>query len=192
MASYERIIESLLFVVGEDGLDPRGLSTTLDISEAAAREQLLRLADRFEHEDRTLQIVESGGVFKLVTRKEMSPYIQAYAGSLAEDSLSRAAMETLVIIAYKQPVTRADIEVIRGVKTERVIHTLSAKGLIDEAGRAKGVGRAKLYKTTDHFLDHFGLNSIEELPPLEFEETFEADGDLFFRNDPLTTEERVN
>ncbi|HAL00593.1 MULTISPECIES: SMC-Scp complex subunit ScpB [unclassified Exiguobacterium] len=189
--AYEQIIESLLFVVGDDGIDPRGLSQALEISEAAAREQLLALQTTFEAERRVLQIVESGGVFKMVTRKEMSPYIQAYAGSLAEDSLSRAAMETLVIIAYKQPVTRADIEVVRGVKTERVIHTLSAKGLIEEAGRAKGVGRAKLYKTTDHFLDHFGLNSIEELPPLEFEETFESDGDLFFRNDP-SLEERVN
>lgn len=189
--AYERIIESLLFVVGDDGIDPRGLSQVLEISEAAAREQLHALQTAFEADDRVLQIVESGGVFKMVTRKEMSPYVQAYAGSLAEDSLSRAAMETLVIIAYKQPVTRADIEVIRGVKTERVIHTLSAKGLIDEAGRAKGVGRAKLYKTTDHFLDHFGLNSIEELPPLEFEETLEADGDLFFRNEP-SLEERIN
>lgn len=96
-------------------------------------------------------------------------------------TLSQAALETLAIIAYKQPITRAEIEEIRGVKTERPLHTLSAKALIKEVGRAEGAGRAILYGTTKEFLDHFGLKNIGELPPLtEKEEEFnQEEADLF-------------
>ncbi|WP_215112841.1 SMC-Scp complex subunit ScpB [Exiguobacterium sp. s63] len=191
LLSYETIIEGLLFVVGDEGMEVRALAETLDISEAAAREQLSKLEASFKTSSRPFQLMESAGVYKLVTVPDVSPYIQKYVGTMAEQALSRAAMETLVIIAYKQPVTRADIEEIRGVKVERVIHTLLSKGLIESAGRAKTIGRAKLYRTTEHFLDHFGFNSLEELPPLTFEDELTDEGDLFFGQEPSKQEERL-
>ncbi|WP_214740953.1 MULTISPECIES: SMC-Scp complex subunit ScpB [unclassified Exiguobacterium] len=191
LLSYETIIEGLLFVVGDEGMEVRALAETLDISEAAAREQLSKLEASFKTSKRPFQLMESAGVYKLVTVPDVSPYIQKYVGTMAEQALSRAAMETLVIIAYKQPVTRADIEEIRGVKVERVIHTLLSKGLIESAGRAKTIGRAKLYRTTEHFLDHFGFNSLEELPPLTFEDELTDEGDLFFGQEPSKQEERL-
>lgn len=191
LLSYETIIESLLFVVGEEGMEVRALADTLDISEAAAREQLSKLEASFKDSGRPFQLIESAGVYKLVTIPEVSEYIQRYVGTMAEQALSRAAMETLVIIAYKQPVTRADIEEVRGVKVERVIHTLLSKGLIEAAGRAKTIGRAKLYRTTEHFLDHFGFNSLDELPPLTFEDELTDEGDLFFGQSSAITQERL-
>lgn len=191
LLSYETIIEGLLFVVGDEGMEVRALAETLDISEAAAREQLIKLETSFKSSNRPFQLMESAGVYKLVTVPDVSPYIQKYVGTMAEQALSRAAMETLVIIAYKQPVTRADIEEIRGVKVERVIHTLLSKGLIESAGRAKTIGRAKLYRTTEHFLDHFGFNSLEELPPLTFEDELTDEGDLFFGQESPKQEERL-
>ncbi|WP_215145199.1 SMC-Scp complex subunit ScpB [Exiguobacterium qingdaonense] len=191
LLSYETIIEGLLFVVGDEGMEVRALAETLDISEAAAREQLSKLEASFSTSNRPFQLMESAGVYKLVTIPDVSPYIQKYVGTMAEQALSRAAMETLVIIAYKQPVTRADIEEIRGVKVERVIHTLLSKGLIESAGRTKTIGRAKLYRTTEHFLDHFGFNSLEELPPLTFEDELTDEGDLFFGQESPKQEERL-
>ena len=191
LLSYETIIESLLFVVGEEGMEVRALADTLDISEAAAREQLNKLGASFADSGRPFQLIESGGVYKLVTIPDVSEYIQRYVGTMAEQALSRAAMETLVIIAYKQPVTRADIEEVRGVKVERVIHTLLSKGLIESAGRTKTIGRAKLYRTTEHFLDHFGFNSLEELPPLTFVDELADEGDLFFGQPASITEDRL-
>lgn len=191
LLSYETIIEGLLFVVGEEGMEVRALAETLDISEAAAREQLNKLEASFEESGRPFQLIESAGVYKLVTAPDVSPYIQKYVGAMAEQALSRAAMETLVIIAYKQPVTRADIEEVRGVKVERVIHTLLSKGLIESAGRTKSIGRAKLYRTTEHFLDHFGFNSLDELPPLTFEDELSDEGDLFFGQEAPKQEERL-
>ncbi|MGA9467502.1 MAG: SMC-Scp complex subunit ScpB [Exiguobacterium marinum] len=191
LLSYETIIEGLLFVVGDEGMEVRALAETLDISEAAAREQLSKLEISFNKSNRPFQLMESAGVYKLVTIPDVAPYIQKYVGTMAEQALSRAAMETLVIIAYKQPVTRADIEEIRGVKVERVIHTLLSKGLIESAGRAKTIGRAKLYRTTEHFLDHFGFNSLEELPPLTFEDELTDEGDLFFGQESSKQEERL-
>lgn len=191
LLSYETIIEGLLFVVGDEGMEVRALAETLDISEAAAREQLSKLEASFQSSNRPFQLMESAGVYKLVTVPDVSPYIQKYVGTMAEQALSRAAMETLVIIAYKQPVTRADIEEIRGVKVERVIHTLLSKGLIESAGRAKTIGRAKLYRTTEHFLDHFGFNTLEELPPLTFEDELTDEGDLFFGQESPKQVERL-
>ncbi|WP_214824044.1 SMC-Scp complex subunit ScpB [Exiguobacterium algae] len=191
LLSYETIIEGLLFVVGEEGMEVRALAETLDISEAAAREQLTKLEASFKDSGRPFQLIESAGVYKLVTAPDVSPYIQKYVGTMAEQALSRAAMETLVIIAYKQPVTRADIEEVRGVKVERVIHTLLSKGLIESAGRTKSIGRAKLYRTTEHFLDHFGFNSLDELPPLTFEDELSDEGDLFFGQEAPKQEERL-
>jgi segregation and condensation protein B len=123
------------------------------------------------------------GVYQLATKKEHAEYLKRLVESPGTSHLSQAALETLAIIAYKQPITRVEIEEIRGVKTERPIQTLSARALIKEVGRAEGTGRAFLYGTTKEFLDYFGLQSIDELPPLPEkieDEGTEDEADLFF------------
>ena len=109
-------------------------------------------------------IVQLAGTYQLATKKENAAYLKRLVDSPNTSTLSQAALETLAIIAYKQPITRAEIEEIRGVKTERPLHTLMSKALIKEVGRAEGTGRAYLYGTTKEFLDYFGLKNIEELP----------------------------
>ena len=123
------------------------------------------------------------GAYQLVTKKEYSPYLKKLVDSPHTSTLSQAALETLAIIAYKQPITRMEIEEIRGVKTERPLHTLVGKALIKEVGRVEGAGRAYLYGTTKEFLDYFGLKNIEDLPPLpdQMEEDYvQEEADLFF------------
>lgn len=116
-----------------------------------------------------------------MTKKENAPFIQELAEKPSPKTLSQAALETLAIIAYNQPVTRIEVEDIRGVKTERPIATLAARGLIEEAGRAEGAGRPILYKTTPEFLDAFQLKSLDKLPPLsEGEVQTQQEADLFF------------
>ena len=128
-------------------------------------------------------IVQLAGTYQLATKKENAAYLKRLVDSPNTSTLSQAALETLAIIAYKQPITRAEIEEIRGVKTERPLHTLMSKALIKEVGRAEGTGRAYLYGTTKEFLDYFGLKNIEELPqlPEKVEEEFvQEEADLFF------------
>ena len=119
----------------------------------------------------------------MTTKKEHSDYIKKLVETASSQGLSQAALETLAIIAYKQPIARAQIDEIRGVKTERPLHTLVSRALVKEVGRMEGSGRAYLYGTTKEFLDYFGLNSIEELPEIEYEEESEfeqKEADLFF------------
>lgn len=154
------------------------------MEEAEAQELVNALQEDYESdENRGLVLVLIAGVYQLATKKGHAEYLKRLVESPGTSHLSQAALETLAIIAYKQPITRAEIEEIRGVKTERPLQTLQARALIKEVGRAEGTGRAFLYGTTKEFLDYFGLKSIEELPPLpekiEDEET-EDEADLFF------------
>ncbi len=148
-------------------------------------EQVIRELEKEynENPNRGITLVQLAGAFQLVTKKEYSTYLKKLVESPHTTNLSQAGLETLAIIAYKQPITRMEIEEIRGVKTERPLHTLMAKALIKEVGRAEGAGRAYLYGTTKEFLDYFGLKSIEELPPLpekEEEDYIQEEADLFF------------
>ena len=157
--------------------------TVLDVTEFQATDIIESLKEDYEEDGRGIHIVEMAGVFQLATKKVHSDYLKKLIESSNTHGLSQAALETLAIIAYKQPITRAEIEEIRGVKTERPLHTLVSKILIKEVGRAEGSGRAYLYGTTKEFLDYFGLNSLEELPPLAdpTEENYETEeADLFF------------
>ena len=136
-----------------------------------------------ENQNRGIMIVQLAETYQLVTKKEYSPYLKKLVESPNNTALSQAALETLAIIAYKQPITRIEIEEIRGVKTDRPLQTLTAKALIKEVGRAEGPGRAYLYGTTKEFLDYFGLRNIKELPPLPEkveEENIQEEADLFF------------
>ncbi|MGN7178405.1 SMC-Scp complex subunit ScpB [Paenibacillus sp. FSL R5-0490] len=185
IVNWKGIAESLLFAAGDEGLSLKQIAHVLEVEENQAREIMDSLMEDYNTGSRGIMAIELAGTFQLVTKKEFSPYLKKLVESPSAASLSQAALETLAIIAYRQPITRTEIEEIRGVKTERPLHTLSAKALIKEVGRADGTGRAYLYGTTKEFLDYFGLKSIEELPPLpdkisEEEDSLQEEADLFF------------
>ncbi|TKC19774.1 SMC-Scp complex subunit ScpB [Robertmurraya kyonggiensis] len=184
IVNWKGIVESLLFAAGDEGLSIKQISQVLEIEEAYTQEILLQLTEDYSNDlDRGITIVQFAGSYQLATKKENSAYLKKLVDSPTTTTLSQAALETLAIISYKQPITRAEIEEIRGVKTERPIHTLAAKALIKEVGRAEGTGRAILYGTTKEFLDYFGLRSLDELPPLPEkvdEDYIQEEADLFF------------
>ena len=176
------ILEALLFAAGDEGISLQQITTVLDVTVLEATSLLESLKEQYKKKERGLMIIEVGGVFQLVTKKKHSGYLKKLVESPGSAILSQAALETLAINAYKQPITRAEIEEIRGVKTDRSLQTLTAKALIKEVGRVDGPGRAILYGTTKEFLDCFGLNTIQELPPLDDlpDDSTDEEADLFF------------
>ncbi|MFS0880954.1 SMC-Scp complex subunit ScpB [Metabacillus niabensis] len=192
LIEWQSIVEALLFASGDEGLSLKQLVTVLDLEEQEVLEILKDLEKGYQAKERGIELVEVAGHYQLTTKKEHSPYLKRLVETPVNTSLSQAALETLAIIAYRQPITRAEVEEIRGVKTERPIHTLVTKALIKEVGRAEGTGRAILYGTTKEFLEYFGLKSIEELPPLP-DRTGDAyeqeEADLFFEKFNETLEE---
>jgi segregation and condensation protein B len=182
--NWNGIVESLLFAAGDEGLTIKQISTVLEIEEVEAERIVRGLMDELsKNENRGIAVVQLAGTYQLATKKENSVYLKKLVESPSTSTLSQAALETLAIIAYKQPITRAEIEEIRGVKTERPLQTLVGKVLVKEVGRAEGTGRAILYGTTKEFLDYFGLRSLEELPPLPEkvdDEFVQEEADLFF------------
>ncbi|GLH65104.1 SMC-Scp complex subunit ScpB [Parageobacillus sp. G301] len=183
MNEYKAIVEGLLFAAGDDGLSLQQIAAVLEIEEEQAQAIIHMLKEEYEQQKRGIQLIELAGVFQLATKKEHAPYLKKLVESPSSTSLSQAALETLAIIAYRQPITRAEIEEIRGVKSDKPIQTLIAKALIKEVGRAEGTGRPILYGTTKEFLDYFGLKTLEELPPLpelQGDDEVEKEADLFF------------
>ena len=184
MNNLEGIIESLLFAAGDEGLTIKQISEVLEMETLVAEDILSKLVSEYnENQKRGIMIVQLAETYQLVTKKEYSPFLKKLVESPNNTALSQAALETLAIIAYKQPITRIEIEEIRGVKTDRPLQTLTAKALIKEMGRVEGPGRAYLYGTTKEFLDYFGLRNIKELPPLPEkveEENIQEEADLFF------------
>ncbi len=172
-----------MFAAGDEGITVKQLTHVLSIESGEAEQILQQLKDDYnDNQNRGITIIEIAGTYQLATKKEHSNYLKKLVESPHASTLSQAALETLAIIAYKQPIARAEIEEVRGVKTEKPLHTLAAKALIKEVGRAEGAGRAILYGTTKEFLDHFGLKDLAELPPLaDKEEEFnQEEADLFF------------
>jgi len=175
-------IEALLFVVGDDGLTIKQLSQLLGEQEELILQTMNTLRETYEEDlARGITVKEIAGVYQLITKSEFADTIQRLVENPTAQSLSQASLEVLAIVAYKQPITRVAIEDLRGVKCERPIQTLVSRGLIKEVGRSEGTGRAILYGTTKEFLHYFGLNSIEEMPPLPEEDLAdtEQETDLF-------------
>ncbi|WP_334071634.1 MULTISPECIES: SMC-Scp complex subunit ScpB [Paenibacillus] len=178
------IIEGLLFLAGEEGISPKQLAEVTDQRQDLIIEALQDMKSSFERQDRGLQIVQIAGNYQLATLPQHAPYFEKLAYSPSRSTLSQAALETLSIIAYRQPITRIEVEEIRGVKSERAIHTLVNKDLIEEVGRADAIGRPILYGTTKAFLDYFGLASLQDLPDLadfESSEQLEEETQLLFQ-----------
>ena len=164
MTNYISILEGLLFVAGDDGISLEEASYILELERSAVRQLLDELKKRLEDENSGLELLLTASHYKLVTKASLKSYIEKYAVSPYSSQLSQASLETLAIIAYKQPVTRVDIESIRGVQSSGSIQKLLLRDLIEEAGRLETPGRPKLYKTTAYFMDYFGLESLDALP----------------------------
>ncbi|AYC30778.1 SMC-Scp complex subunit ScpB [Paenisporosarcina cavernae] len=160
-------MESLLFVAGDDGLTAKQLAVLIDCSTKEVEEILRNMQETYvTRVESGIELKELAGTFQLISKISNSDIVQKLVDNPTNQSLSQAALEVLAIVAYKQPITRVEIENLRGVKCERPLQTLSSKGLLQEVGRAEGTGRAILYGTTKEFLHLFGLNQLEELPPL--------------------------
>jgi len=171
-----------LFVVGDDGLTIKQLSQLLGEQDEIIVQAMDALKNAYEKDiARGITVKEMAGVYQLITKSDLADIIQRLVENPTAQSLSQASLEVLAIVAYKQPITRVAIEDLRGVKCERPIQTLVSRGLIKEIGRSEGTGRAILYGTTKEFLHYFGLNSVEEMPPLPEEELAETEQetDLF-------------
>lgn len=165
--NHKSILESLLFVSGDEGVDVQQLKSILEIDNVD--EVVLSLQNDYKDENRGIQIAVLGNRLKLVTKKENKEYIQKMIACEENDNLSEAALETLAIIAYNQPVTRLMVDEIRGISSSHMIRKLVYKNLICEVGRSETAGRPILYGTTPLFLDYFGLKSIKDLPNIEIE-----------------------
>ena len=160
------VIEAILFVAGEP-IKTDTLAHALDLTVSELSPVLDSLRDEYDLDERGLRLNRFGESVQLATRPEYAPFIERVLQPVQKQSLSQAAMETLSIVAYRQPVTKGEIEAIRGVKCDYSIQSLLAKGLIEEAGRRETLGRPVLYRTAEKFLMHFGIESLAELPEVD-------------------------
>ena len=173
-------LEGLLFVVGDDGLTISGIMEILEIDHDEAVALINELKSDYEKIDRGIRIHFLGNTFKLTTKNEHKKYCQRLLVNEENNHLSNSALETLAIVAYNEPITRVEVDEIRGVQTGQLIRKLVAKGLLKECGRSEMAGHPILYKTTSEFLDYFGLSTIDDLPKIEKQENIESDNiDLY-------------
>ena len=169
MASAKTIksaIESMMFVWG-DPLDIKAVADIFNIDRNEVYAYCKELQAEYEQEGRGIVIREVNKAFQFVTREENADYVRKLCTPVKAKKLSQSALEVLAIIAYKQPVTKGEMEAIRGIKCDRVVEGLMNKNLIEEVGRSSAIGRPILYGTTDTFLKNFGFTSLKELPDIE-------------------------
>ncbi|WP_273751714.1 SMC-Scp complex subunit ScpB [Leuconostoc mesenteroides] len=177
-------IEALLFVSGDEGISVKNMSIITGFDRSAIQGLLEELVLKYDTDlSSALQIRESDDVYRLVTKPELGGTVKQYFDSPVNATLSQAQLETLVIVAYKQPITRVEIDTIRGVQSSGTLQKLALRQLVHEVGRKDEPGRPIMFGTTDEFLDYFGLKSIEELPPLAdfnmLDLSDDIDGELF-------------
>ena len=161
------IVEAILFVTG-NAVEKKEICRAMDLTDAELDETLDALESGYDFDRRGLRLLRFGQHVQLATRPDYASYVEKLLQPVQKQSLSQAVMETLAVIAYKQPVTKAEIEQIRGVKCDYSVQSLTAKGLIEEVGRKETLGRPILYGTTDTFLRHFCISSTADLPQIDF------------------------
>lgn len=161
------ILEGILFVVGDEGINLKNLCEVMNIDMEEAKSLLLQLKESYESDNHGIRISYLGDAFKLTTKECHKEYYQKLVENPDTNTLSPSSLEVLAIIAYNQPITRVEIDTMRGVSSNHIIRKLVAKGLVKEAGKSKMPGRPNLYRTTSEFLDYFGLASLNELPEIE-------------------------
>jgi len=172
------VLEGLLFISGDDGVTCKELEKIMEIDSEKLNYLISELKEEYEKEEHGIRLEQAGETIKFVTKLEYKDYYSKMV-DIDSDLLSNAALETLAIIAYNQPLVRAQVDEIRGVDSSYNIRKLVLKGLIEEKGRSELPGRPILYGTTDKFLDHFGLASIDQLPAIEEAVEENDDVDLF-------------
>ncbi len=183
-------IEVLLFVAGEEGLTVRNMAEMLELQPSAVIQQLEKLSQKYQEDSQSgLAVLESSNRYKLVTKKEFADLLRTYAKTPMNQSMSRALLETLSIIAYKQPITRIEVDSIRGVNSSGAISKLQAFDLIRENGKKEVLGRPNLYITTEYFLDYMGINQLEELPDVSALNLVDEETELFLERKEIEEDE---
>lgn len=176
LRALKGILEALLFVTAEPIPVTRFLALLGAVTKQEVDQALASLSHDYEQEGRGLQLAEVAGGYRIVTKAEFAPWLKRLEKVKAPSKLSRSALESLAIIAYKQPIVRGEVEQIRGVETSGVIRTLLERKLVRIVGRKEEPGRPIMYGTTKVFLEHFGLRDLSQLPPLrEFKELGESE-----------------
>lgn len=175
--NLKAVLEGILFIVGDEGTTIKEISTILDTTEEEVKKLLLELKKDYEDAGRGLRISYLGNTFKLTTKEEHKEYYEKLVSDTKTSNLSNAALEVLAVIAYNEPITRLKIDEIRGVSSIQIVRRLLARGFIKICGKADTIGRPNLYKTTNDFLDYFGLSSKEDLPELIIQEKVENDSE---------------
>lgn len=178
MNENKAIIEGLLFVSGEDGLTLNDIINITEKSESEIKDSIKQLYKDYEKDDRGIQLEFLGDHFKLTTKAIHKEFYKKLISNEESSILSQSALETLAIIAYNAPITRIDVDNIRGVNSSYAIRKLLLKGLIEEVGKSESAGRPRLYNVTNRFLDYFGLGSIDELPKIEENNSIEENDDI--------------
>ena len=165
---FTNLVEALIFAAPEP-IDEQSISQIIGcVNDGSIREAVERLNSEYERGGHAFRIISGAGGYRFATQPEYSPWVKRLVIGSGRVRLSRAALETVSLIAYRQPISRAEIETIRGVDVSGVLKLLLERRLVNVVGRGKGVGRPLLYSTTPEFLRHFGIDSLEDLP--EFEE----------------------
>lgn len=178
--NLKAVLEGILFIVGDEGTTIKEMSKILDTSEEEVKNLLLELKKDYEDDSRGLRISYLGNAFKLTTKEEHKEYYEHLVTDTRTTNLSNAALEVLAVIAYNEPITRIKIDEVRGVNSSQIVRRLLARGFIKICGKEDSIGKPNLYKTTDEFLDYFGLSSKEDLPDVINQDTFENENpDLY-------------
>lgn len=183
ITKLKAIVEGLLFASGDEGVSIKQLAKIVEITEVSAEQLIEEIKYDYEQTERGIMIMQSQQIFHLTTMPEHSAYHKKLLETPQTTRMSQAALETLAIIAYQQPITRTEIDEIRGVKSDRPVQTLLSRLLIEEAGRKDSIGKPILFGTSKDFLTYFGLMSLDELPPLPEgadTEDLKQEADLFF------------
>jgi len=177
--SLRAVTEGLLYLVGEDGIRLEQLSLSLHTDNEETNKILEEIKEKYSSEEYGIELVNYGGIYKFITKNDIYPFAQELFNNVKQNTLSQSALETLAIIAYKQPITRIEIEELRGVGAEMMLRRLEARGLIKEAGRSEAPGRPILYEVTEEFMDSFKLYSLNDLPELPKYTSDDENSDLF-------------
>lgn len=177
--NLKAVLEGLLFVVGDDGITLSKIASILEIDEIEAEKIINDLSEDYAKDDRGIKISFLGNSYKLTTKIEHKEYYKKMIENEPDNGLSNSALEVLAIVVYNEPITRVEIDKIRGIYSGQMVRKLVAKGMLTEAGRSDTPGRPILYKTTNDFLDYFGLASIDELPRQNFENKNNDDSETY-------------
>lgn len=179
-------LEALLFIAGEEGLTLRQMAEILELPATGINQSLEKLTDKYlADETSSLALIQSSNKYRLVTKDRHAALLRRYSRTPINQTMSRALLETLSIVAYKQPITRVEVDDIRGVNSSGAMTKLLAFDLIQDVGRKEVIGRPRLYATTEYFLDFLGINSLEELPEISELDLVQEESQLFVEKGSL-------